>query len=560
MRLHAALARALKDQGSDTMFGLIGDANLFMVDRFVQDEKGTYIGAAHEAGAVLMAYGYANRSGRLGVATVTHGPGLTNTLTALVEGAKSRTPMLLIAGDTPASIRNHMQDVAQREVILSAGSGFEQVASPQSALADLAVAIRRAHLERRPVALNIPAEFMWEDIEYRRVPTGLVGQAPQPDAGALDRAVGIIASARRPVVLIGRGVGDESRPAVFRLAERIGAPVATTLGGKGHLNGEWFGLGIFGTLSTPIANDIILSADCLIAFGASLNPFTTADGSLVKGKALVQCDIDPSSIGLYVPVAAAVVGEAGSVATAMIGLLDQADIQPTAFRSTALAEQLADSAAAGLPDLSPDSPIEICTALVRLNSAIPRSRTVVLDTGRFMGQAFRLVDAPNPRAWSYAMAFGCIGLGMGAAIGAGVAAPGAPVVCVCGDGGFMNGGLTEFNTAVRHKIDLITIVCNDHAYGAEHIQLRNRGLDPGIATFDWPDFAPLADALGGRGVTVRTVADLELAEQAIRERDRPLLIDIKLDPDRIPPLTLPSSAWHHADFESLNSTRHSRHK
>ena len=165
MRLHAALARALKDHGTDTLFGLIGDANLFMVDRFVQDETGTYVGAAHEAGAVLMAYGYANRSGRLGVATVTHGPGLTNTLTALVEGVKSRTPMLLIAGDTPASIRNHMQDIAQREVILSAGSGFEQVASSQTALADLAVAIRRAHLERRPVALNVPAEFMWEDVE-----------------------------------------------------------------------------------------------------------------------------------------------------------------------------------------------------------------------------------------------------------------------------------------------------------------------------------------------------------------------------------------------------------
>jgi thiamine pyrophosphate-dependent acetolactate synthase large subunit-like protein len=551
MRLHAALARALRDHGTDTLFGLIGDANLFMVDGFVHDEKGTYVGAAHEAGAVLMAYGYANRSGRLGVATVTHGPGLTNTLTALVEGVKSRTPLLLIAGDTPASIRNHMQDIPQREVILSSGSGFEQAASPQTALADLSVGIRRAHDERRPIVLNVPAQFMWEEIEYRRVPTSLVGKAVQQDADALDRAVGIVASAQRPVVLMGRGVTNEARPPVLRLAERIGALVATTLGGKGHLNGECFGLGIFGTLSTPVANDVILSADCIIAFGASLNPFTTADGSLVKGKALVQCDIDPASIGVHVPVDAAVMGDAGSTATAMIGLLDQAEIQPTAFRSQALAERLADlPSAADLRDISWESAIEICTALARLNSAIPRNRTVVLDAGRFMGPAFRLLDAPNPSAWCYAVAFGSIGLGTGTAIGAGVAAPGAPAVCVSGDGGFMNGGLTEFNTAVRHKVDLITIVCNDHAYGAEHTQLRNRGLDPGITIFDWPDFAPVADALGGRGVTVRSVADLDLAEQAIRERDRPLLIDLKLDPDRIPPLTLPSSAWHRPDLES----------
>ena len=100
MLVHEAVAAALADLGVDTMFGLIGDSNLFMVDRFVRQHQGRYFSAVHEAGAVMMAHGYAVRSGRLGVATVTQGPGLTNTATALVEATRSGTPMVLITGDT----------------------------------------------------------------------------------------------------------------------------------------------------------------------------------------------------------------------------------------------------------------------------------------------------------------------------------------------------------------------------------------------------------------------------------------------------------------------------
>jgi acetolactate synthase-1/2/3 large subunit len=106
---------------------------------------------------------------------------------------------------------------------------------------------------------------------------------------------------------------------------------------------------------------------------------------------------------------------------------------------------------------------------------------------------------------------------------------------VCGDGGFMLGGLVEFNTAVRHGLDMIVIVCNDSGYGAEHIQFRNKNMDPSLALFAWPEFADVARALGGDGVTVRNAADLPNAEAAIRNRTRPLLIELKCDPDHMPP-------------------------
>ena len=161
MKLHDALARALAEHGVDTMFGLTGDANLFLVDRFMREHKGTYVSAAHEAGAVLMAHGYASVTGRVGVATVTHGPAFTNTVTALIEGVRSHTPILLIAGDTPVVDKEHIQAVDQRSVILGTGVGFEQVRSLDTAVVDLSTAMRRALVERRPVVLNVPVDLVW---------------------------------------------------------------------------------------------------------------------------------------------------------------------------------------------------------------------------------------------------------------------------------------------------------------------------------------------------------------------------------------------------------------
>ena len=102
----------------------------------------------------------------------------------------------------------------------------------------------------------------------------------------------------------------------------------------------------------------------------------------------------------------------------------------------------------------------------------------------------------------------------------------------------MMGGINEFNTAVRLKQDLIVIVCNDSAYGAEHIQFLDRSMDPSLAQFDWPSFADVATALGGQGIAVRSARDLETAIDAIGKRDRPLLIELSLDPNDVPRMRL----------------------
>src|SRR5690606_25073872 len=121
-------------------------------------------------------------------------------------------------------------------------------------------------------------------------------------------------------------------------------------------------------------------------------------------------------------------------------------------------------------------------------------------------------SVPEAGAFAGALAFGSIGLGMGMAIGAGIGRPDRPVVGIFGDGGFMMGGLTEFHSAVRHGVDLIALVVNDSSYGAEHIQLHRKGMDTGLSLFDWPDLAAVAQAMGGTGLTVRTLDDLDVVQ------------------------------------------------
>ena len=539
MKVHEATARALTDNGIDTLFGLIGDANMFMVRSFVEDCGGTFVAAASEAGATLMAIGYALTTGRPGAVSVTHGPGVTNALTALVEGVKGQVPLLFLCGDTPVLARAHFQNVNQREFILAAGAGFEQLRAPDTVATDLAAALRRAVLERRPVALNMPADYEWQEIDYVPAPATFPEHRPVVREGPeMDKAVGIIAAARAPIVLAGRGAATpEAEAALAKLAERCGALLATTLKGRGLFRDDPFNLGVFGTLSTPVAGDFIMQADCVIAFGASLNTYTAAKGPYLEGKRIVQCNLEPGEVGNTITPDAGLIGDLAGSAESIMHWLDAAEVPPSGFRNDDVRDALAAADPfADFVDTATETTVDLTRSLLRLNAVIPKDRIFVCDVGRYVGQAWKAIEVTHPRNYVHTVHFGSIGLGLPCAVGAARAHPDRPALVVTGDGGFMLGGLAEFQTAVRQGADLIVVVCNDSSYGAEHVQLVDRGLNPSSALFDWPEFAAVAESLGGSGVTVRNAADLEAACAAVAARDGPLLIDLKLDPDRMLPL------------------------
>lgn len=535
MKVHEAIARVLADLGVDPLFGLIGDANLYLVDSYVRNGQGRYVRAVHEAGAVLMALGHAQVSGRIGVATVTHGPGLTNTMTALVEGVKCAIPLVLLAGDTPADDREHLQDVDQRALIAATGAGFEPLRTPETVAEDVVRAFQRAWQERRPVVLDMPLDFQWQEARYDKAELYLpqVRQATTA-SDDMDNAIGIIAASRRPVVVAGRGaLAPETEAAIARFAARIEAPLSTTLRGKGLFRNEPFHLGLFGTLSTAVANEVIAGSDCVIAFGASLNKYTAGLGSLTRNKRIIQVNPAASDIGRFTPVDAGLVGDPGLIADAMTALLDDAEIPGSGARTDDLRQKISThQPEARSPVPSRAGTVDLLEVLDTLNRTFPEDRVHVTDAGRFVRSAWPAIDVQRPQDYVHTLGFASIGLGLAEAIGAAVAADGRPTLLITGDGGLMLGGFSELFTAVHEKLDLVIVVCNDGSYGAEYRQFRAKDMDPALSVLAWPDFEPVAQAFGAAALTVKSREDLQAAMAALvdRDRTRPLLIDVRLDP------------------------------
>jgi len=535
MRVHTAVARALRENGVETIFGLIGDGNMFYVLDFVEREQGQYVGAVLEGGAVSMADSYARVSGKVGLASVTHGPGAANTVNALVEAVRANTPLILITADTPAR-RGDPQAIDLRALFSGTGADFHRVMSSEHVVDDIALCLARTAATRRPIVLDIPIDIQNQEVEYQT--QGLRGAEPQalrPDEGALDQALGILGSARRPLILAGRGaVLSGAGPALATLADLLGAPLATTASAKDMFNGHPYNLGIMGNYGLPWALDVMAKADCVAVFGAGLNRNTTVGGDLLRGRALIHCDTDPSLVTPYSPTAVSVLGDVKATAETMAELLREAGLEPQPFRRSQLGDGVLDQdPRTDFADKSTNETLDVRTAMIELDRLLPDERIVVTDGGRFMAVPWRYLHVKEARNFVHTVAWASIGLGVAASIGAAVADPSRLTVGVAGDGGTMM-GIVELSTAVRLQIPFVLVVVNDGAYGAEYGKLEARGFSGKNSFVDWPDFADVARALGCDGVTVRTVEELRQAASLTTDLRRPLLIDIRADPSLDP--------------------------
>ena len=531
MLVSEAVGRTVHALGGDVVFGLMGSGNLAVTNAIVA-AGGRFFSSRHETGAVCMADGYARLSERLGVVSVHQGPGLTNAITGLTEAAKSRTPLLLLAADTPAvQLRSNFK-IDQDALVESVGAISERVHSAQSAVADTARAVRRALNERRAVVLNLPLDVQSAEIELTPPPPQPRTSPPVPMS--VSEAAGVLRRAERPVIIGGRGaVRSSAGPALRELAERTGALLATSAVGNGLFEGDPFNLGISGGFSTPIAQRLIAEADVVIAFGAALNLWTTRHGALIADDAtVIQVDDTPEAIGAHRRVDIGLVGDAEATARALLATLDEmvpAGVAlPSAGRRTeALAAEIAAGRWRDQPYEESRDWLDPRSLTIALDDVLPEERCVVVDSGAFMGYPAMYLRVPNPGGFVFPQAFQCVGLALGNAIGAAVFNPDRVTVCAVGDGGLLM-ALPDLETLGRLKLRVLVVVYNDAAYGAEVHHFRPMGIPVELAQFPPTDFAALAEAAGCRGVTVRTVDDLSI----VREwAEGPLVLDCKVDPD-----------------------------
>jgi thiamine pyrophosphate-dependent acetolactate synthase large subunit-like protein len=528
------VGRTVAALGCRQVFGVVGSGN-FVVTRVLEEEGAAFLAARQETAAVAMADAYARVSGQVGVATVHQGPGFTNAVTALAEAAKARTPLLLLAGDSSAAaIRSNFR-VDQAAIATAVGAVAERIHTPASAPADVARAYRRAAVERRAVALMLPLDLQAADAGNAGPPVApaTVALATRPDPAAIERASDLLAAARRPAIIAGRGaVLAGAREPLEALADRVGAVLATSANGNGLFAGNPFSLGISGGFAPPAAARLLAEADVVLAVGASLNMWTTRHGTLIGAAArVIQVDTDVDAIGAHRPVDLGIVADAAAAARDLIDALLARGHSAPGFRDGETEKAILAGAWRNQPFADAGDGdgerIDPRTLSIALDAAIPKERTVVIDSGHFMGWPAMYLEVPDAAGFVFTQSFQSIGLGLAGAIGAAVARPDRLTVGALGDGGaLMAAG--EFETLGRLGLPILVVVYNDAAYGAEVHHFGPHGEPLGQVTFPDTDFAALGRAVGAEGVTVRSFEDLAEVDRWLTRRDRPLVVDAKV--------------------------------
>jgi thiamine pyrophosphate-dependent acetolactate synthase large subunit-like protein len=535
MLVSEAVGRALAEEGIRVVFGLLGSGNL-TVSNALRDAGAVFVAARHETGAVCMADGYARVSGEVACASVHQGPGLTNAITGLTEAAKSRTPIVVLAADTPASALRSNFRIDQDALVESVGAVAERVHGADTAVADAVRAVRRARVERRAVVLMLPLDVQAMETDgATRVPSPPELAPPRPDDATLARVAHALADARRPAIIAGRGaVLAGAGPALRRLGELTDALLATSAVANGLFTGDPYDLGIAGGFASPTASRLMRDADVVIAFGASLNVWTTRHGTLLAVDAqVIQVDLDQEAIGAHRPIDIGLVGDARETAQALIAALEDRDEPGVAVGRD---EPLAQTITAGRwrhepyeESISPDV-LDPRTLSIALDDLLPAERTVVVDSGHFMGWPSMYLRVPDAAGFVFPQAFQCVGLALGNAIGAALARSDRLTVATLGDGGALL-ALAEFETLGRLGLPILVVIYNDAAYGAEVHHFRPMGQAVDLVQFPDTDFAALARAAGCEGITARSIADLELPRAWLEQRDGPMVVDAKVDPD-----------------------------
>lgn len=535
MRVYEAIAKSLHRLGVEDVFGLVGSGNFELIDHMTRRCGVAYHASRHESAAVAMADGYARVSGKLGICTVHQGPGVTNTLTALTEAVKARTPLLLLAGDTATTALYQNLDVDQDAVVASVGAGVERLRDASTATEDTFRAARRARVERRPIVVSLPIDIQERDCRPVDLSAAVVeyeDAAPRPSEEAVSRVADKLESASRPAIIAGRGaVLAAARPQLETLGERIGALFATSMMAKGFFAGSPFDLGVSGGFASPVAARLLGEADTVLAFGASLNTWTTKHGGLFAPTAeIIHCDLAPSAIGRIQPATLGVVGDAAATAEALAEELARRDAQLEGFRNGATRRDIEGFRWEDhFEDESTEDTVDPRAALAALEEILPAERTVAVDCGHFAGFAAQHLSVPDAAGFVFAEAFQAVGLGMGAGMGAAVARRDRLATIIVGDGGLLM-SLGELDAAIRLGLPLLIVIMNDAAYGAEVHHFRSLKLPTDLALLGEKDFAGIARVMGAEGLAVRSMADLERVREWVKAPSGTAVVDCKVNP------------------------------
>jgi len=469
--------------------------------------------ARHEHCACGMAMGYYSATGKVGVATVTCGPGVTQIATALTTASRAGVPMVVFAGESPINARWYNQALDQGPLVTATGAHYVRAHSAARMYDSVREAFYVARYERRPAVLGVPYDL--QKLPLPGSPEYLSSSSLVPETGRtppnseiLHRLVERLAGAQRPIIVAGRGaVRSGAQAAIEALARASGALLATTLPARGMFDHDPFSIGVAGGFSSETARELFAECDLVIAIGASLTYYTVDGGTLFPRAFVAQIDERPRGLKDGLPAADLFVradAKAGAEALAREVARHGAK---AGFRSPALAQRIALAA----PD----------TALFSIEPGTFDPRHVVAELDRVIPKDWDMVSGSGhsayfqthmrgrrPEQFHVMREFGAIGNSISVAIGVAAAKNNGKVVLIEGDGSLIM-HIQELETLKRHGVRLLICVLNDGAYGAEVHKLRQDGIDDSGAIFGRTDFGAIGRGFGLRGTTIGNLSQLK---------------------------------------------------
>jgi len=524
------LCEELNRHGVRDVFGLMGDGNVQWIPLLAKYGI-KYHSSRHEAGAIAMADAYSRATGRVGVCTVTHGPGLTHGLSCLIEANRARSSVLFILGETPSrNTAYSCQDLNHEGVLDSVGCAHVDIPVVGVTARVMARAFARIQTEQRPITVLFPTDIQSQRSRYAPITLVTSSRCQEADPADIGKLADLVEASKRPLIIAGRGAARAGAGEVLEaIAARIGALVGTTVLSKGLFSGNPYSVDIMGGFSTRVATNRIREADLVLAFGTSFSTWTSRAGSLIAPQTkIVQVVDEADALGRHAPLDLGILADAKATADALEAELGRRKYKSKGVRTPELAKELKEGRLELRNDATTEGLIDPRVAILKLDEMLPAQRTLAVDGGWNQPLPVRLLNCPDAHGLVFLQTYQALGPGVAAAIGAAIGRPDRMTALVLGDGALAM-SMGELETATRLKLPIVIVVLNDDAYHAEVQGLNDIGQPTDAAYFGDVDFGAVARALGGQGATIRSVEDLEKSLSGwLADPRGPIVLDCKI--------------------------------
>lgn len=537
------IIKALIDQGVEVVFGYPGGAVLPIYDAIFGQNKLRHILVRHEQGAVHAAEGYARSTGKVGAVLVTSGPGATNAVTGLTDALMDSIPIVCITGQVATHLigNDAFQEADTTGITRPCTKHNYLVKDPN----DVARVVHEAFYVARsgrpgPVVIDMPKDVQLGIGTYVG-PEKVVHRTYQPrikgDTSVVERAVNLIAGAKKPIFYTGGGVinsGPDASARLVEFARLTGVPVTNTLMGLGAFpaSDSQF-VGMLGMHGTYEANKAMHDCDVMVCLGARFDDRITGRlDAFSPDSTKIHVDIDPSSINKNVSVDVPIVGDVGSVIEDMIAIWKRDGLKSDQAALKAWWTQIDKWRSINcLKYDQDDQTIKPQYAIERLYELTKDRETfITTEVGQHQMWAAQFYKFESPNHWMTSGGLGTMGYGMPAALGVQLAHPDALVVDIAGEASILM-CIQELSTAVQYNLPIKVFVLNNQYMGMvrQWQELLHGGRYSESYSEALPDFVKLAEAFGMKGLRANRPDEVDGLIEEMLETDGPVFADVLVD-------------------------------